>query len=148
VLEFNCRFGDPETQVLVPRMSSDIVPLLTAAAHGDLTGVKLEWRREAAVCVVLASEGYPGPYEKGKKISGLEDFTGRDDLVVFHSGTKSAPGGEVRTHGGRVLSVVALGADLAQARERSYEAASRIRFAGMHLRNDIAAEAVETARRR
>jgi phosphoribosylamine--glycine ligase len=148
VLEFNCRFGDPETQVLVPRMASDLVPLLAASAHGDLTGVKLEWRREAAVCVVLASEGYPGPFEKGKKISGLEDFTGRDDLIIFHSGTKSAPGGEVRTHGGRVLGVTALGTDLAQARDRAYEAASRIRFSGVHLRSDIALDAVEALRRR
>jgi phosphoribosylamine--glycine ligase len=148
VLEYNCRFGDPETQVLLPRMSSDLVPLLAAAAHGDLTGVKLEWRREAAVTVVLAAEGYPGPVEKGRRITGLEDFTGRDDLMVFHAATKSGPGGEVRTNGGRVLAVTALGSDIADARERAYQAAMRIKFPGMHWRTDIATEAVEALRRR
>ena len=143
VLEYNCRFGDPETQVILPRMKSDLVPLLAAAAHGDLSTVRVEWRREAAVCVVMASQGYPGHYQKGKKISDLERFSGRPDVVVFHAGTRTGPGGEIRTSGGRVLGITALGKDIADARARAYDAVTSVSFAGAHFRRDIAADVVD-----
>jgi phosphoribosylamine--glycine ligase len=146
VLEYNTRFGDPETQVLLPRMSSDLVPLMAAAAHGDLSSVRVEWRREASVCVVVAVQGYPGHYQKGKKIAGLEQFAGRQDLMFFHAGTRTGPAGEVRTAGGRVLGVTALGRDIADARRRAYEAVAQINFPGMHYRKDIAADASELVR--
>ncbi|UCF66095.1 MAG: phosphoribosylamine--glycine ligase [Acidobacteriota bacterium] len=146
VLEYNCRFGDPETQVILPRLASDLVPLLGAAARGDLSSVRVEWRREAAVCVVMASQGYPGSYQKGKKITGLENFAGRSDILVFHAGTRTGPGGEIRTAGGRVLGVTAFGMNLAEARQAAYEAAKQIGFAGVHYRNDIAADAIECQR--
>jgi phosphoribosylamine--glycine ligase len=142
VVEYNVRFGDPETQVLMPRLASDVVPLLAAAAHGDLSGIRVEWRREAAVSVVLAAQGYPGTYPKGKKISGLEIFAGTPDVLFFHAGTRTGPGGEIRTAGGRVLAVTALGRDIADARRRAYDAASRVHFPGMHYRKDIASDAV------
>ncbi|MDH3285822.1 MAG: phosphoribosylamine--glycine ligase, partial [Acidobacteriota bacterium] len=145
VLEYNCRFGDPETQVLLPRLGSDLVPLLAAAAHGDLSSVRVEWRREAAVCVVLAAQGYPGSYQKGKRISGLELFVGRTDILFFHAGTRTGPGGEIRTASGRVLGITGLGRDISEAREKVYDAASRVSFPGMHYRRDIAAE-VEASR--
>jgi phosphoribosylamine--glycine ligase len=145
VLEYNCRFGDPETQVLLPRLSSDLVPLLAAAAHGDLSSVRVEWRREAAVCVVLAAQGYPGTYQKGKRISGLEHFVGRPDILFFHAGTRTGPGGEIRTAGGRVLGITAVGRDICEARARVYEAATHVSFPGMHYRRDIAAEAMQAA---
>lgn len=146
VLEYNVRFGDPETQVLLPRMASDLVPLMAAAAHGDLSSVRVEWRREAAVCVVVAAQGYPGHYQKGKKIAGLEQFAGRPDLLFFHAGTRTGPAGEVRTAGGRVLGVTALGRDIADARRRAYDAVGQISFPGMHYRKDIASDAVELAK--
>jgi phosphoribosylamine--glycine ligase len=145
VLEYNCRFGDPETQALLPRMASDLVPLLNAAALGDLSPVRVEWKREASVCVALTSQGYPGTFQKGKKISGLELFGGRSDVLVFHGGTRTGPGGEIRTAGGRVLNVVALGADLQQARQRAYEGIQRVGFPGMHYRRDIAVDAIEAS---
>ncbi|RMG47667.1 MAG: phosphoribosylamine--glycine ligase [Acidobacteria bacterium] len=143
VLEYNCRFGDPETQVVIPRLASDLVPLLAAAAQGDLSGVRVEWRREAAVCVVMASAGYPGSYPKGRKITGLERFAGRSDILVFHAGTRTGPNGEIRTAGGRVLGVTALGRNLAEARARAYAAVGEIEFQGAHYRRDIAAAAIE-----
>ncbi|MBP7149553.1 MAG: phosphoribosylamine--glycine ligase [Acidobacteria bacterium] len=147
VLEYNCRFGDPETQVLLPRLASDLVPLVTAAAHGDLASVRVEWRREAAVTVVLAAQGYPGHYAKGKKITGLENFAGNGELMVFHAGTRTGPGGEIRTAGGRVLDVTAVGRDIGDARRRAYDAAAKIHFPGVHFRRDIAADAVPALRR-
>lgn len=147
VLEYNCRFGDPETQVILPRLASDLVPLLAAAAHGDLSAARVEWRREAAVTVVMAAQGYPGHYPKGKKITGLDLFVGGPDLLFFHAGTRTGPGGEIRTAGGRVLNVTALGRDLGDARRRAYEAVNRIHFPGVHFRRDIAADATEAARR-
>lgn len=138
VLEYNCRFGDPETQTMMPRLASDIVPLLSAAAHGDLSLVRLDWKRESSVSVTLTSQGYPGTFQKGKKILGLEAFGGRNDVLVFHAGTRTGPGGETRTAGGRVLNVVATGATTEIARTRAYEAVKRISFPGMHYRKDIA----------
>ena len=148
VLEYNVRFGDPETQVILPRLASDLVPLLAAAAHGDLSNARVEWRREAAVTVVLAAQGYPGQYPKGKKITGLDLFVGGPDLLFFHAGTRTGPGGEIRTAGGRVLDVTALGRDIADARRRAYDAAARIHFPGVHFRRDVASDAMELLARR
>ncbi len=144
VLEYNCRFGDPETQVILPRLKSDLVPLLSAAAHGDLSSVRVEWRREAAVCVTLASHGYPGHYQKGKKIADLELYANRSDIVLFHAGTRTGPGGDVRTAGGRVLGVTALGKSIADARSRAYDAVANLSFQGMQFRHDIAEGVDET----
>ncbi|NJN64695.1 MAG: phosphoribosylamine--glycine ligase [Acidobacteria bacterium] len=143
VLEYNCRFGDPETQTMMPRLASDIVPLLSAAAHGDLSLVRVEWQREACVSVTLTSQGYPGTFQKGKKILGLEGFGGRSDVLVYHAGTRTGPGGETRTAGGRVLNVAATGMTIEAARTRAYDAIRRISFPGMHYRKDIA-EALST----
>jgi phosphoribosylamine--glycine ligase len=141
VVEFNVRFGDPETQPLVVRMEGDFVPLLDGAARGDLDrAAPLGWG-DAAVCVVLASGGYPRGYESGKLIAGLDAVEGDPDLVVFHAGTRRVDGQFV-TAGGRVLGITARGATVAEARTRAYAAADRIRFDGMHLRRDIAARAV------
>lgn len=141
VLEYNVRFGDPETQTIMPRLASDVVPVLNAAARGDLGTVKLEWKREAAVCVALTSQGYPGTFQKGKKISGLESFGGRNDVLAFHAATRTGPGGETRTAGGRVLGITATGPTVAMARARVYESIKRISFPGMHFRKDIGADA-------
>ncbi len=140
VLEFNARFGDPETQVILPRLRSDLLPVLEATADGRLDTVEMEWDPRPAVCVILASAGYPGSYETGKIISGLETVPpDADDLFVFHAGTR-LDGKATVTSGGRVLGVTALGRDLADARSRAYEAAERITFDGRYLRRDIAAE--------
>ena len=137
VLEFNCRFGDPETQALLPRMKSDLLPLLEATIDGNLSKCAIEWDTRAAVTVVLASGGYPGKYETGKTISGLDDGAKIEDVQIFHAGTKRADG-EVKTAGGRVLTVTALGSTLESARARAYEAVSRIHFENCHYRHDIA----------
>ena len=138
VLEFNCRWGDPETQVLVRRLKSDLLPLLEATVEGTLAASAPEWDERAAVCVILASGGYPGSYEKGKPISGLESAGELGDVVVFHAGTK-AQGGQILTNGGRVLGVTALGQNLAGARSLAYQAADGISFDGIQRRNDIGA---------
>jgi phosphoribosylamine--glycine ligase len=137
VLEFNCRFGDPETQALLPRMKSDLLPLLEATIDGNLSKCTIEWDTRAAVTVVLASGGYPGKYETGKTISGLDDAAKVEDVQIFHAGSKRADG-EVKTAGGRVLAVTALGSTLEAARVRAYEAVSRIHFENCHYRRDIA----------
>jgi phosphoribosylamine--glycine ligase len=137
VLEFNCRFGDPETQVLLPRMKSDLLPLLEATIDGNLSKCAIDWDTRAAVTVVLASGGYPGKYEAEKTISGLDDAAKLEDVQIFHAGTKRADG-EVKTAGGRVLAVTALGSTLEAARARAYEAVSRIHFENCHYRRDIA----------
>ncbi|MFZ9921254.1 MAG: phosphoribosylglycinamide synthetase C domain-containing protein, partial [Terrimicrobiaceae bacterium] len=132
------RWGDPETQVLVRRLSSDLLPLLEATADGILNEVRPEWDERAAVCVILASGGYPGAYEKGKVISGLEAAGELGDVVVFHAGT-TAQAGQILTNGGRVLGVTALGANITEARALAYGAADRISFEGVQRRNDIGA---------
>jgi phosphoribosylamine---glycine ligase len=137
VLEFNCRFGDPETQALLPRMKSDLLPLLEGTMDGNLSKCAIEWDTRAAVTVVLASGGYPGNYETGKTISGLDDAAKLEDVQIFHAGTKRA-GGEVKTVSGRVLAVTALGSTLEAARARAYETVSRIHFENCHYRRDIA----------
>jgi len=138
VLEYNCRFGDPETQVVIPRLRSDLAELLDACAADRLTDVKVDLSEEAAVTVVLASGGYPGPYETGVPIEGLEAAADARDAAVFHSGTAEHDG-RVVTAGGRVLAVTGWGPSLAGARARAYDAASHISFDGMIRRNDIAA---------
>ena len=143
VLEFNCRFGDPETQAVLPRMRSDLAELCLAAREpGGLSGASAEFDERWAVTVVLASAGYPQTSSKGDVISGIEDATALEDVEVTHAGTARS-GDDVVTAGGRVLNVTALGGDAAAARERAYEAARMIRFDGMQLRTDIAARAVE-----
>jgi phosphoribosylamine--glycine ligase len=138
VVEFNCRFGDPETQVVLARMKSDLVPLLVATADGKLSDVtQLEWDPRAAVCVVMASRGYPETSSKGEAIHGLAAASSMEDVVVFHAGTARA-GDTVLTAGGRVLGVTALGDTVAAAREKAYAAVAQIRFEGMQYRKDIA----------
>ncbi|MEI6034114.1 MAG: phosphoribosylamine--glycine ligase [Verrucomicrobiae bacterium] len=139
VLEFNCRWGDPETQVLVRRLGSDLLDLLEACADGCLASQSPQWPDGAAACVILASGGYPGTYEKGIPIAGIEAAEALPDVVVFHAGTKTSASGGVVTNGGRVLGVTATGRNLAEARARAYEAAGRVSFSRMQRRNDIGA---------
>ena len=136
ILEFNARFGDPETQPLLVRMASDIVPLFEACIDGTLDQCELEWKPVTSVCVVMAAKGYPGPYEKGKEISGLDEAGALPDVVVFHAGTKEE-GGKVLTSGGRVLGVTATGADAPSAIKKAYEAVAKIKWDGIHYRKDI-----------
>jgi len=142
VLEFNARFGDPETQVLIPRLEGDWAEVLHACATGDLAATPLEFKQDAAVCVVMASGGYPAGYAKGLPIEGLEAVASMDDVMVFHAGTARDDAGALATAGGRVLGVTGMGPDLETARARAYDAVSRIRWDGEHHRNDIAADAV------
>lgn len=134
VLEFNARFGDPETQVVLPRLKTDLVAILEAVVNNQLDSIDIKWQKEAAVCVVLASGGYPGNYEKGKLITGFTDVP--EDIQVFHAGTKMQ-NGQVVTNGGRVLGVTALGKDLREAISKVYTGVSSINFEGMHYRQDI-----------
>ncbi|MDQ4109067.1 MAG: phosphoribosylamine--glycine ligase, partial [Actinomycetota bacterium] len=140
VLEYNCRFGDPETEVVIPRLRSDVAELLQACAERRLSDVKIDLSVDAAVTVVLASGGYPGPYETGIEIDGLEAAAASRDAVVFHAGTAERAG-RVVTAGGRVLAVTGWGPTVPDARDRAYEAASHISFDGMTGRSDIAARA-------
>ena len=137
VLEFNCRFGDPETQAILPRLKTDLLELIDATIDGTLDELTIEWDERPAVTVVLASGGYPGSYEQGKPISGLADCARLEDVHVFHAGTRRE-NGSVVTAGGRVLAVTALGDTVTHARERAYAAVSRISFEGCHYRRDIA----------
>ena len=136
VLEYNARFGDPEAQVVLPRMKSDIVEVMEACIDGRLDEIELVFEENAAVCVVLASGGYPVSYGKGFPISGLEHFNGRDDVFCFHAGTKQQDG-KIVTNGGRVLGITALGSDLRTARAQAYEAASWVSFEKKYMRHDI-----------
>lgn len=137
VLEYNARFGDPEAQVVLPRMKNDIVDVMNACIDGKLDDIDLQFEDNAAVCVVLASDGYPEHYEKGKVITGLKNFEGREDYYVFHAGTKFE-GDQIVTNGGRVLGVTAKGADLMEARKNAYAATEWITFENKYMRNDIA----------
>ncbi len=137
VLEYNARFGDPETQVVLPRMKNDLVDLFEACIDGTLDQINLEFEDNAAVCVVLASEGYPEHYEKGFVISGLEKFDHTEGRYVFHAGSKFDADGNVVTNGGRVLGVTALGQDLKEARKNAYEATEWVRFENKYMRRDI-----------
>ena len=146
VLEFNCRFGDPECQPLMVRLQSDLVDVCEAVIDGTLDRTTLEWDPRAAACVVIAAPGYPGTVEKGGAIEGLADADRIDDCIVFHAGTKRA-GDAIVTDGGRVLGVTALGATLAAALERAYAAVARVRFPGMQYRKDIGRHAIGSSRR-
>ena len=137
VLEYNARFGDPETQVVLPRMKNDIVEVFEACIDGTLDQIQLEFEDNAAVCVVLASDGYPVKYEKGFKIHGLEKFKDTDGYYVFHAGTKFDEDGDIVTNGGRVLGVTAKGKDLKEARANAYKATEWIDFANKYMRHDI-----------
>jgi phosphoribosylamine--glycine ligase len=137
VVEYNTRFGDPETQVVLPRMETDIIDVFEACMDGTLDTIDLSFADNAAVCVVLASGGYPVAYEKGKVISRLDAFDDRDDIFLFHAGTKFNDRGEVVTSGGRVLGVTALAPTLKEARAKAYEAAKEITFEGVYMRHDI-----------
>ena len=141
-LEFNARFGDPECQPLLMRMKSDIVPVLLAVANGDLADTTIEWHDKAAVCVVMASEGYPGDYRKGDEISGLAQASELEDLYVFHAGTATKDGACV-TNGGRVLGVTALGTAVKDAITLAYQGVSCITWQGVHYRSDIGKKALE-----
>ncbi len=140
-LEFNARFGDPECQPLLMRMKSDIVPVLMAVAAGNLNGIEIEWHDKAAVCVVMASQGYPGDYRKGDEIFGLEEAERIEDLVVFHAGT-AFKDGKIVTNGGRVLGVTALGGTVQEAIDRAYRGAAAITWEGVHFRRDIGRKAI------
>lgn len=143
VLEFNARFGDPETQVVLPRLEGDLVNIMLAVAEGRPEDIVLSWSDKWAVSVVLASEGYPGSYEKGKVILGLEEAQDLDGVIVFHAGTALNPDGELITAGGRVLNVVALGDTFEEARNRAYEACELIKFEGVQYRSDIGCRALQ-----
>jgi phosphoribosylamine--glycine ligase len=147
VLEFNARFGDPETQPILMRLKSDLLEVCLAVCDGKLDNATLEWDQRPAVCVVMASGGYPGDYQKGKKITGLQQAAQLKDVVVFHAGTVKRDG-EVVTNGGRVLGVTALGADIAQAKTRAYEAVEKIAFDGACYRRDIADKAIKKVKQR
>lgn len=135
VVEFNCRFGDPETQVVLPLLDGDLAEIMLACANGTLDQVKIDWHKRAAVCVVMASAGYPGSYAKGKEITGLTDVP--ENSVVFHAGTKLVDD-KIVTNGGRVLGVTAFADDIKAARDKAYEAVEKISFEGAFCRKDIA----------
>ncbi|MCL2678284.1 MAG: phosphoribosylamine--glycine ligase, partial [Clostridiales bacterium] len=135
VLEYNCRFGDPETQPVLFRLKTDLLEIIQAILSGELHKQKIEWHEEAAICVVMAATGYPGAYEKGREIGGLRE-AGEEGAVVFHAGTAMKEG-RVVSSGGRVLGVTALAAELSQARQKAYDACARIDFPGGFYRKDI-----------
>ena len=142
VLEFNCRFGDPETQAVVPRMDFDLVEACLATADGTLEKFELKWKPGAAVCVVLTAGGYPGHYERGQVITGLPAASKLANVTVFHAGTQFQ-NGQIVTAGGRVLGVTGIGGDIADAMRRAYDGVKWIQFAGVHYRRDIAARALQ-----
>lgn len=137
VLEYNARFGDPEAQVVLPRMKNDIIDVMEACVDGKLDTIDLQFKDNAAVCVVLASDGYPVSYEKGFPISGFEKFDGKEDYFCFHAGTKFDEKGAIVTNGGRVLGITATGRDLKEARAKAYEATEWVDFANKYMRHDI-----------
>ena len=142
VLEFNVRFGDPETQAILARLQNDLLEVFMAVCEGRLDGLTLQWDSRPAVCVVMASGGYPGEYQKGKAITGLDQATQIPDVMVFHGGTTMGDG-QVLTHGGRVMGVTALGRTIRQAKERAYQAVDLIRFENATYRRDIADKAIK-----
>jgi phosphoribosylamine--glycine ligase len=142
VLEFNCRFGDPETQVVLPRMDFDLVEAAEATINGSVSRLSLAWKSDAAVCVVMAAGGYPGEYRRGQAIAGLKEAAKSDKVCVFHAGTRRNASGQMVTDGGRVLGITALGESIETAARRAYEAVQQIHFDGAHFRRDIAARAM------
>jgi phosphoribosylamine--glycine ligase len=145
LLEFNCRFGDPEAQAVLPLLEDDLFDVCAGAAAGSLEFNRFEWRPGAAVAVVAASKGYPGEYEKGRVIKGLDEVAAMEDVVVFHAGTAMEED-KVVTAGGRVFAVTALGANVADAIEKAYDAMDKVRFTGMHYRRDIGHKAIARSR--
>jgi len=141
VLEFNARFGDPETQTILPLMQTDLLDVLNAAAENNLENIKIEWSDKSCVCVVLASKGYPNDYEKGKEIKGLEEIKKINNAVVFHAGT-AIKDGKIVTSGGRVLGVTAIDENLKAAQAKAYDAVKKISFEGMQYRKDIASKEI------
>jgi phosphoribosylamine--glycine ligase len=141
VLEFNARFGDPEAQVILARMRSDVVPVLMGVADGHLPDTKIEWAKESAVCVILASQGYPDSPQTGKVVKGLESIQDSAELIVFHAATAQREG-KVVTVGGRVLGVTGLAPTLDGAIKRAYEASALLSFDGIHYRKDIGQKAL------
>lgn len=137
VLEYNARFGDPEAQVVLPRMKNDILDVMEACVDGRLDTIDLQFEDNAAVCVVLASDGYPVAYEKGFEITGLEQFDGKEDYYCYHAGTKLSEDGKIVTNGGRVLGITACGRDLKEARAKAYEAVEWVDFENKYMRHDI-----------
>lgn len=146
VLEYNARFGDPEAQVVLPRMKNDIIDVMEACVDGKLDTIDLQFEDNAAVCVVLASDGYPVSYEKGFPITGLKEFDGKEDYFCFHAGTKFDENGTIVTNGGRVLGVTATGKDLKEARAKAYEATEWVDFANKYMRHDIGRAIDEAAK--
>lgn len=142
VVEFNCRFGDPETQVIMPLLEGDLAEIMLACATGTLDKVDIGWSDKAAVCVVMASGGYPGDYEQGLPINGLDVAANLEGVAVFHAGTKLS-GNQIVTAGGRVLGVTAVGKNIREAKDKAYEAVEKISFTGVHYRNDIAWRALK-----
>jgi phosphoribosylamine--glycine ligase len=142
VLEFNCRLGDPETQPVLSRLDTDLVDIAFGMLDGKLADMDIKWKPVSSVCVVLASGGYPGKYDKGKVITGIDSLKNEKDVFVFHAGT-SFDDGNIVTSGGRVLGVTGLGADISEAKERAYKAIGKIHFDGMHYRKDIADRALK-----
>ena len=142
VLEFNVRFGDPETQPILMRLKSDLLEVMLAVCDGTLDEVTLQWDPRPAVCVVMASAGYPDNYEKGKIITGLDEAEKIGDVIVFHAGTASK-NGDIVTAGGRVLGVTALGASIAEAKAKAYRGVEKIKFDGAYCRRDIADKAIK-----
>jgi phosphoribosylamine--glycine ligase len=142
VLEFNCRLGDPETQPVLSRLSTDFLDICLALTDGKLSELDVKWKPEAAVCVVLAAKGYPGSYPKGDVIEGLDTVKKTENVTVFHAGT-AFKNNNIVTNGGRVLGVTALGEDIRAARDKAYDAINNIHFKGMHYRKDIAHRALK-----
>jgi phosphoribosylamine--glycine ligase len=142
-IEFNCRFGDPETQVVLPRLETDLVDVLLATVNGTLAEQEIKWSDKAAVCVVLASGGYPGPYAKGLPITGIEDVR---EAMVFHAGTALNADGQLVTAGGRLLGVTALGDSVEAAAANVYKEIDNIQYEGRHYRTDIAKKAIDAAK--
>jgi phosphoribosylamine--glycine ligase len=145
LIEYNARLGDPETQVLLPRLASDLVAALLAACDGALNGMSLHWTDQAALTVVMAAQGYPGAVEKGSQIRGIDRAQALDGVMVFHAGTRQ-DGDRITAQGGRVLNVTALGATISQAQARAYEAVDRIDWPQGFCRRDIGWRAVERER--
>ena len=141
VLEFNVRFGDPETQPILMRLKNDLLEVMLAVCDGKLDEIDLDWDTRPTVCVVMASGGYPGSYEKGKVITGLDRAGQLEDVMVFHAGT-ATKGSDIVTAGGRVLGVTAVGNTVAQAKAKAYEAIEMIKFDGAYCRSDIADKAI------
>ena len=136
VLEFNARFGDPETQVILPGLKTDLMDIIQATIDGRLNQIELSWNEQSAVCVVMASQGYPGEYEQDKKITGLDELKHREDIVVFHSGTREKDG-HIVSAGGRVLGVTAWAGTLKEAIDKAYQGVGKIKFENSYYRKDI-----------